>query len=48
MRFRLDKYYMLIRKFTNAAFRLLSRADWQESACTEYNAILSTHGGPLW
>ena len=39
---------MLIRKFTNAAFRLLIRVDWQKNACTEYNAILATQGGPLW
>ncbi|KAF8585131.1 Nop52-domain-containing protein [Ramaria rubella] len=46
-RLRLDKYYMLIRKFTNAAFRLLIRDDWKEEICLEYNAILSTRGGPL-
>jgi len=46
-RLRLDKYYMLVRKFTNAAFRLLIRADWEEEACTEYNSIISSKGGPL-
>ncbi|KAF8514747.1 Nop52-domain-containing protein [Gautieria morchelliformis] len=46
-RLRLDKYYMLIRKFTNAAFRLLIRVDWEANACADYNAILSTLGGPL-
>lgn len=45
---RLDKYYMLVRKFTNAAFRLLIRSEWREDACAEYNSILSSAGGPLW
>ncbi|KAF8527543.1 Nop52-domain-containing protein [Hysterangium stoloniferum] len=46
-RLRLDKYYMLIRKFTNAAFRLLIREQWASGVCTEYNDILRTVGGPL-
>lgn len=44
---RIDKYYMLIRRFVNSSFHLLIRAEWSESACTEYNDIL-TKGGPLW
>jgi len=46
-RLRLDKYYMLIRKFTNAAFRLLIREQWASDVCTEYNDILLRVGGPL-
>ena len=46
--FRMDKYYMLVRKFVNASFRLLIRADWDKSAVSEYNDILSCRGGPLW
>ena len=45
---RMDKYYMLVRRFVNATFRLLLRAEWAESACQEYNSILSQTGGPLW
>ncbi|KAL4062983.1 nucleolar protein,Nop52-domain-containing protein [Scleroderma yunnanense] len=46
-RLRMDKYYMLIRKFVNATFRLLIRAKWNESAIEEYHSILSNTGGPL-
>ncbi|KAJ7040438.1 nucleolar protein,Nop52-domain-containing protein [Mycena alexandri] len=46
-RLRLDKYYMLVRRFVNATFRLLGRAEWDKSACTTYNDILTSEGGPL-
>ncbi|KAJ7170050.1 nucleolar protein,Nop52-domain-containing protein [Mycena filopes] len=46
-RLRLDKYYMLVRRFVNAAFRLLGRAEWDKTACTTYNDILTSEGGPL-
>ncbi|KAG7452318.1 Nop52-domain-containing protein [Guyanagaster necrorhizus] len=46
-RLRLDKYYMLVRKFVNAAFRLLMRAGWDKDACNQYNTILTREGGPL-
>ena len=46
--FRMDKYYMLVRRFVNAAFRLLLRTEWDDSACREYNSILTRTGGPLW
>ena len=46
---RLDKYYMLVRRFVNASFRLLLRNDWSEEVCAEYNEILTRPGGgPLW
>jgi ribosomal RNA-processing protein 1 len=45
---RMDKYYMLVRRFVNASFRLLMRVEWDKSACDEYNHILSDTGGPLW
>lgn len=46
---RLDKYYMLVRRFVNASFRLLLRNDWSEEVCSEYNEILTRPGGgPLW
>ncbi|KAF8807837.1 Nop52-domain-containing protein [Phlegmacium glaucopus] len=46
-RLRIDKYYMLIRRFTNATFRLFIRVRWDKDACQEYNRILSNEGGPL-
>lgn len=45
---RMDKYYMLVRKFVNASFRLLIRANWEETSLKEYHYILSSSGGPLW
>ncbi|RXW24032.1 hypothetical protein EST38_g1839 [Candolleomyces aberdarensis] len=44
---RLDKYYMLVRRFVNASFRLLARAKWDAGLCRDYNAILANPGGPL-
>ncbi|OBZ78963.1 Ribosomal RNA processing protein 1 B [Grifola frondosa] len=46
-RLRIDKYYMLIRRYINASFRLLMRAEWEDVLCEEYNSILTVHGGPL-
>ncbi|KDR85462.1 hypothetical protein GALMADRAFT_234350 [Galerina marginata CBS 339.88] len=46
-RLRIDKYYMLIRRFVNATFRLLIRAKWNKDTCLEYNQILTNEGGPL-
>ncbi|KAJ6575290.1 Nop52-domain-containing protein [Mycena capillaripes] len=46
-RLRLDKYYMLVRRFVNATFRLLGRSKWDKSACDTYNDILTREGGPL-
>jgi ribosomal RNA-processing protein 1 len=44
----MDKYYMLIRRFVNASFRLLMRYDWDSGDFQTYNDILTTNGGPLW
>ncbi|EPQ60352.1 hypothetical protein GLOTRDRAFT_113017 [Gloeophyllum trabeum ATCC 11539] len=46
-RLRMDKYYMLIRRFTNASFRLLIRAKWDSETVDAYNGILTRKGGPL-
>ncbi|KAF7311078.1 rRNA processing protein [Mycena chlorophos] len=46
-RLRMDKYYMLVRKFVNATFRLLARENWREAACETYNKMLTREGGPL-
>ena len=44
---RIDKYYMLVRKFINASFRLLVREKWSLAVCEEYNHIIGGPGGPL-
>ena len=44
---RLDKFYLLIRRFVGAAFKLLAREDWDPTAIAEYNEILTGPGGPL-
>ncbi|KAF5384910.1 hypothetical protein D9615_001291 [Tricholomella constricta] len=46
-RLRIDKYYMLVRRFVNASFRRLIRAEWDRDACAEYNDILMAAGGPI-
>ncbi|KAG6841754.1 hypothetical protein C0991_007083 [Blastosporella zonata] len=46
-RLRIDKYYMLVRRFVNASFRLLIRAEWDKETVDEYNDILTAPGGPL-
>ena len=45
---RMDKYYMLVRRFVNASFVLLIKNQWSPSLCEEHNAILCSAGGPLW
>ncbi|KZT30889.1 Nop52-domain-containing protein [Neolentinus lepideus HHB14362 ss-1] len=46
-RLRMDKYYMLVRRFTNASFRLLIREKWDSTSVSEYNHILTRKGGPM-
>ncbi|KAG8763949.1 hypothetical protein FRC11_008276 [Ceratobasidium sp. 423] len=46
-RYRINKYYMLIRRFVNATFRLLLKHDWNIKACDTLNEILQGSGGPL-
>jgi len=46
-RLRMDKYYMLVRKFVNGGFRLLAREEWDEQRVEEWNEMLSGKGGPL-
>jgi ribosomal RNA-processing protein 1 len=45
--YRLDKFYLLIRRFVHASFLLLARENWDRQAIAEYNAILTGPGGPL-
>ncbi|KAF8560066.1 ribosomal RNA processing protein [Imleria badia] len=46
-RLRMDKYYMLVRRFLNASFRLLIRVKWDQAALQDYTSILTNTGGPL-
>ncbi|KAG8219537.1 nucleolar protein,Nop52-domain-containing protein [Butyriboletus roseoflavus] len=46
-RLRMDKYYMLVRRFLNATFRFLIRTKWDPSALQDYTSILTNTGGPL-
>ncbi|KAK7686731.1 hypothetical protein QCA50_010331 [Cerrena zonata] len=46
-RLRIDKYYMLVRRFINASFRVLMRAEWDETLVNEYTSIMTSRGGPL-
>lgn len=44
---RLDKFYLLIRRFVSVSFTLLQREAWDPNAIAEYNAVLSGPGGPM-
>ncbi|GAA5961127.1 hypothetical protein JCM21900_002809 [Sporobolomyces salmonicolor] len=46
-RLRLDKFYMLIRRFVHVALKLLQREEWDERAIAEYSELLTGPGGPL-
>lgn len=44
---RLDKFYLLLRRFVGASFRLLAREQWDLDAIKAYNEVLTGEGGPL-
>jgi ribosomal RNA-processing protein 1 len=46
-RLRMDKFYMLIRRYVNATFRLLAREGWSSEAVEGVNAILGAQRGPM-
>lgn len=43
----MDKFYLLFRRFTNAAFRLLARQGWEEDNVSQFTSLLTKEGGPL-
>ena len=43
----MDKFYLLVRRYVNATFRLLAREGWSEGAVRALNTILSSKGGPM-
>lgn len=44
---RIDKFYMLMRRYVNATFRLLARHGWSKEAVDGVNGILMDKTGPL-
>ncbi|ODN98083.1 hypothetical protein I350_07725 [Cryptococcus amylolentus CBS 6273] len=46
-RLRMDKYYMLTRKYVNVTFRLLAREQWKEEKVAAVNDVLMKKGGPV-
>jgi len=44
---RMDKYYMIVRKYVYASFLLLIGLEWEEELVKQYNSILTDQGGPL-
>lgn len=47
---RMDKYYMLLRRWVHASFRLLARSGWNSIIVDRYNQILvdATNGPLAW
>ncbi|KAM0754402.1 Nop52-domain-containing protein [Meredithblackwellia eburnea MCA 4105] len=46
-RLRLDKFYLLVRRFVHVGFLLLRREGWDLEAVRRYNEMLCGEGGPL-
>lgn len=46
-KWRVDKFYLLFRRFVNAAFRLLARQGWEEQGLSQFTESLTKQGGPL-
>lgn len=46
-KWRIDKFMMLVRRFVNAAFRLLDRTGWDETAVKRFTGMLMKDGGVL-
>ncbi|KAK8849691.1 hypothetical protein IAR55_005026 [Kwoniella newhampshirensis] len=46
-RLRMDKFYLFIRRYVNATFRLLAREKWDKRAIEAVNKILIKKGGPM-
>lgn len=46
-RLRMDKFYLLIRRYVNASFRLLEREEWSQTGVEGMVRILAGSKGPL-
>lgn len=44
---RMDKFYLLMRRYVHATFRLMAREGWSEESVDRVNAILAGKSGPL-
>ena len=47
-KWRMDKFYLLVRRFANAGFRLVAREQWDAAAVAELARIMRKQGGPMW
>lgn len=45
--YRMDKFYMLMRRYVNATFRLQARHGWSKEAVDGVNEILMSKTGPM-
>ena len=43
----MDKFYLLLRRYTNATFRLLARENWSLESIRQVTAILTEGMGPI-
>ena len=43
----MDKFYLLLRRYVNATFRLLAREDWSTESIRQVHDILTEGGGPI-
>jgi len=46
-RLRMDKYYMLVRKYLYASFVMLINLGWKSESCSKYQEIMTERGGPI-
>ncbi|ORX37697.1 nucleolar protein,Nop52-domain-containing protein [Kockovaella imperatae] len=46
-RLRIDKFYLLLRRYTIVTFRLLAREQWSSSSIESVNTLLSKGKGPI-
>jgi ribosomal RNA-processing protein 1 len=44
---RIDKFYLLIRRYIEVGFKFLEREEWDPKAIELYNEVLTSPGGPL-
>ena len=43
----MDKFYLLMRRYVNASFRLMARNGWSRGVIDGVNGILSAKDGPV-
>ncbi len=45
---RINKFYLLMRRFVNSSLRLLASEGWDEAATKRWGQIWMKEGGALW